>query len=240
MRNLGFFRFFAVSIFIHLAIFFLIAFLILKVPAIKGINLGNSYKVTEVSLLQNSSNDFVKKTINPNTVKKSRKFKNINSASSAQKIIKVDDLSKFEKLTKNSSKDSEIVSDSLSIGNKINLEHTDSTLNDEVSVKSFSADSTISEKLFRTAQPDYDRNPKPNYPLIARRRGYEGQVVVDVFVLRDGKVGDLRLSHTSGHEVLDESAIKAIKDWIFIPQKNNGEPVSSWVKIPIKFKLTDI
>ena len=92
-------------------------------------------------------------------------------------------------------------------------------------------------RIVELAYPDYKVNPKPNYPMIARRRGYEGAVFLKVFVLESGSVGDIELERSSGHEILDESALDAVKDWIFIPGKKNGEPVSSWVTVPIKFQL---
>lgn len=86
--------------------------------------------------------------------------------------------------------------------------------------------------------PNYRLNPKPKYPMIARRNGYEGVVLLKVYVLENGKVGKLQLEKSSGYEMLDESAKKAVKDWEFIPGKRNGEPVPSWVTVPIRFQLS--
>jgi TonB family protein len=85
--------------------------------------------------------------------------------------------------------------------------------------------------------PDYKINPKPKYPMIARRSGYEGVVLLRVFVMESGKVEKIELEKSSGYEVLDKSAIEAVKDWIFIPGKKNGVSISSWVTVPIKFEL---
>jgi TonB family protein len=87
------------------------------------------------------------------------------------------------------------------------------------------------------ARPNYGINPKPPYPKSARRRGQEGTVLLRVLVLEDGKVGEIELAGPSGYTVLDESALKAVKKWIFIPGKNGGEDISSWVEVPIKFQL---
>ncbi len=85
--------------------------------------------------------------------------------------------------------------------------------------------------------PSYKFSPKPEYPIIAKKRGYEGEVVIDVYVLENGSVGKLKLLKASGFKVLDESAITAVKKWEFIPAKNKGVSVSTWVKVPISFKL---
>jgi len=93
--------------------------------------------------------------------------------------------------------------------------------------------SGVSEK----ARPDYNINPKPKYPNMALRRGYEGKVLIRVFVLESGAVGDIEVTKPSGHSVLDESAVKAVRDWVFIPGKENGKEISSWVTVPIQFQL---
>jgi protein TonB len=86
--------------------------------------------------------------------------------------------------------------------------------------------------------PDYKINPKPNYPMIARRSGYEGIVLLRVFVLENGRVGKIELEKSSGYGILDKSAIDAVKDWVFIPGKKNGVPIPSWVTVPIRFELS--
>ena len=86
--------------------------------------------------------------------------------------------------------------------------------------------------------PDYGVNPKPDYPRIAKRHGYEGLVVLNVFVMESGSVGKVELKKSSGYDVLDNSALDAVRKWTFIPGKKNGRPVPSWVVVPIRFDLT--
>ncbi len=87
------------------------------------------------------------------------------------------------------------------------------------------------------AYPDYSLNPKPKYPRVARKRGYEGEVKLKVLVLADGKVGEIEVVRPSGHKVLDNEAIQTVKDWIFVPGKQDGKEISSWVTVPITFQL---
>ena len=87
------------------------------------------------------------------------------------------------------------------------------------------------------AYPDYNHNPKPKYPRAARKRGFEGEVKLNVYVLPDGKVGKIELLRPSGHKILDDEAIEAVKNWIFIPGKQDGKEISSWVTVPITFQL---
>jgi protein TonB len=87
------------------------------------------------------------------------------------------------------------------------------------------------------ATPLYRRNPVPEYPLVARKRGYQGTVVLEVLVNREGKVRELSLSASSGYSVLDEAALTSVKNWLFDPGTRGGEKVDMWVKVPVRFKL---
>ncbi len=86
--------------------------------------------------------------------------------------------------------------------------------------------------------PDYGLNPKPQYPTMAKRYGYEGLVILNVHVLENGRVGKIELRKSSGYDILDNSALKAVKEWIFVPGMRNGKPASSWVVVPVRFNLT--
>jgi protein TonB len=80
-------------------------------------------------------------------------------------------------------------------------------------------------------------NPKPAYPSIAIRRQWEGKVSLKVFVRADGRVGEVLVAATSGHDVLDEAAVEAVRQWRFVPAKRSGQPVDSWVTFPINWNL---
>ncbi len=92
-------------------------------------------------------------------------------------------------------------------------------------------------KKIAGAIPRYRYNSNPPYPMLARERGYEGLVLVSVQVLSDGSVGERRLKKSSGHSILDKSALDSIKAWQFEPGKYKGFPVTMWVEVPIKFAL---
>jgi protein TonB len=87
------------------------------------------------------------------------------------------------------------------------------------------------------ARPKYAQNPKPAYPQEAREKGYEGEVILRVEVLPNGRVGQIEVKNSSGYELLDRSALTAVKQWRFIPAKKGETPISLWVNIPVKFQL---
>jgi len=96
---------------------------------------------------------------------------------------------------------------------------------------------SLSESEIVFAQPRYSENPKPLYPQEARKKGYEGEVLLRVEVLSNGRVGEIEVRRSSGHEVLDRSAVAAVKQWKFIPAKKGETQVLVWVNIPITFQL---
>jgi protein TonB len=88
------------------------------------------------------------------------------------------------------------------------------------------------------AQPHYGMNPKPVYPLLARRMGAQGVVLLRVRVQRDGSVAAVELVRSSGFALLDEAATRTVRDsWRFLPARLDGVAVESWVEIPIQFVL---
>jgi protein TonB len=93
------------------------------------------------------------------------------------------------------------------------------------------------------AEPDYRadylNNPRPPYPMVARRMGYHGKVVLNVEVLAEGKAGQVLLYQSSGHELLDNAALQTVKAWRFTPARRFGQPVTQWFLVPIRFSLED-
>jgi protein TonB len=83
-------------------------------------------------------------------------------------------------------------------------------------------------------------NPLPPYPLVARRLGKEGVVVLEVVVAPDGRPTDVRVVQSAGFPALDESALATVRDrWRFVPARRNGIGVESRVTVPIRFRLDD-
>jgi len=103
------------------------------------------------------------------------------------------------------------------------------------------AASTGSSATAQTQDADYKaaylKNPKPPYPSIAVRMRAEGRVILIAQVLPDGRAGEVRIEKSSGYAVLDDSALKTVKNWQFTPARKDGVIVSQAVRIPIDFQL---
>jgi len=85
----------------------------------------------------------------------------------------------------------------------------------------------------------YLNNPKPPYPAAAVRRGAEGRVILLAEVLADGRAGRVQLEQSSGHALLDASAMNTVRTWRFTPARKDGVIVTQTVRIPIEFNLRE-
>ncbi len=80
-------------------------------------------------------------------------------------------------------------------------------------------------------------NPAPRYPSLSRRFGEQGRVLLDVYILPDGTVGEIRLNTSSGFARLDEAALAAVRHWRFVPARRGDEAIPYWYVQPITFSL---
>lgn len=80
-------------------------------------------------------------------------------------------------------------------------------------------------------------NPAPDYPMRARRKGWEGRVVLRVAVDRRGRPADIRVAETSGHAILDEAAHRTVAAWVFRPATRGGRPIAAEALVPVVFRL---
>lgn len=83
----------------------------------------------------------------------------------------------------------------------------------------------------------YLNNPRPAYPLIARKFGLEGLVVLRVQVSAKGAPEQVAVAQTSGAPVLDEAALKAVQNWTFVPARHGDTPIAHVVDVPVRFQL---
>lgn len=94
----------------------------------------------------------------------------------------------------------------------------------------------------RTAPRSDTRRPltQPEYPPSSRRAGEAGSVILEVYVLENGRVGEARVKQSSGFPRLDEAAVREVKrSWRLVPGTENGKPVPMWGQFAVTFKLTD-
>jgi protein TonB len=79
----------------------------------------------------------------------------------------------------------------------------------------------------------------PEYPATSIRQNEQGKVLLLIYVLPDGKVGEVKVSRSSGYPRLDASAMREAKrSWRFLPAKSGGgEPIAAWGTFEVAFEL---
>jgi TonB family protein len=86
------------------------------------------------------------------------------------------------------------------------------------------------------APPAIVHEVKPDYTDDARRRGLSGDVVLEIVVRSDGRVGAIRVLQGLGAG-LDQRAVEAVRQWRFAPARRFGTPVDVLVEVAVEFRL---
>src|SRR5262249_30203447 len=76
---------------------------------------------------------------------------------------------------------------------------------------------------------------KPAYPALARNARVEGIVILEGTISTEGKVEDVHV--VSGHPMLLDAAVKAVRKWKYRPAKLNGQLIACPVHIQVRFTL---
>jgi protein TonB len=77
---------------------------------------------------------------------------------------------------------------------------------------------------------------QPSYPPLARQARIQGTVVLQALIGKDGSIQNLHV--VSGHPMLTNSALEAVKEWRYKPYYLNGEPVEVETTINVNFTLS--
>jgi len=77
---------------------------------------------------------------------------------------------------------------------------------------------------------------QPTYPPLARQARIQGIVVLSALIGKDGTITNLHV--VSGHPMLTNAALEAVKEWKYKPYFLNGEPVEVETTINVNFTLS--
>ena len=100
----------------------------------------------------------------------------------------------------------------------------------------------LASRVEASYDPDPELSPPPRYPRLARRRGWEGVVLLEATVGPDGRLLALVVVRSSGYELLDEAALETVRDWklgAFRPAHEGDRPVEGVVPIQFRFQIED-
>lgn len=75
------------------------------------------------------------------------------------------------------------------------------------------------------------------YPDMLREAGVGGRVLVWFFIDENGRVRKYQVKESSGHDALDQAALKVADVMEFTPALNRDQKVPVWVAMPIVFSV---
>lgn len=108
-------------------------------------------------------------------------------------------------------------------------------------IRSLTTAEAVQEDTFDVA--DLEKRPEPvsqvapNYPESLRKAKVEG-VVTLIFVLDEtGRVEDPRVENSSRPE-FERPALEAIRKWRFSPGQKDGQAVRTYIRVPMRFRVT--
>ncbi len=79
------------------------------------------------------------------------------------------------------------------------------------------------------------KQTRPIYPPLARQARIQGSVVLHAIIDKDGRVAQLEV--ISGHPLLVQAALDAVKQWRYKPTLLNGDPVEVDTTITVTFTM---
>jgi TonB family protein len=91
----------------------------------------------------------------------------------------------------------------------------------------------VREDVMRTL---LEKRVDPAYPQAALKSSAHGIVELKIKISQTGEVQNVEL--ISGDPVLVSSAIEAVKQWRYKPYLLNGEPMTVFTKVTLKYKLS--
>lgn len=106
--------------------------------------------------------------------------------------------------------------------------------------QSLTAAESVAEEAFNVA--DLEKRPEvlaqiaPVYPAELRKARVEGTVTLLFLLDENGRVEDPRVDHASRPE-FEKPALEALRKWRFKPGEKEGQPVKTYMRLPIRFRL---
>jgi TonB family protein len=87
----------------------------------------------------------------------------------------------------------------------------------------------------RVKEPHLVLSSVPNYPVLAKRAGIEGEVTVAAVIDINGKLTSMIV--VSGSPLLQQAALDSLRTWKYEPAYLNDKPVPVQTSVTVKFRL---
>jgi periplasmic protein TonB len=84
-------------------------------------------------------------------------------------------------------------------------------------------------------EPRRIKSVEPVYPELAQMSHLQGVVILDCTIDVHGRVSDVKV--LSGAPMLDQTAVAAVRQWVYAPTLLNGVPVPVMLAVTVSFRL---
>lgn len=151
-------------------------------------------------------------------------------------VADLKDFASFDQMTESLSKETGKIVDINALPSNVEF---DSKPQKQVEVKTEEPIPAMDDFVSLEQEPSCDLSELAHnitYPDVARRAGIEGKVQVSVLVDKYGKPKKVVVRESTS-STLNSAAVDAVKKTTFTPGIQNGQPVMSWLLIPVTFKL---
>jgi protein TonB len=94
----------------------------------------------------------------------------------------------------------------------------------------------VESRFGDNGSPAFIHQEIPVYPILARRLGKEGKVLLKLLIDTNGKLQKIEVVEPAGFG-FTEAAVEAVKKSTYAPGYRNGEKVSTKALLPVRFQL---
>jgi TonB family protein len=82
--------------------------------------------------------------------------------------------------------------------------------------------------------------PSPTYPDAAQYSGEQGDVLLGIQVLPNGRPRKIRVKQSSGFQDLDDAAVSAAANWRYVPASASGDTEMAWTTVRVRYVLPQV
>lgn len=81
-------------------------------------------------------------------------------------------------------------------------------------------------------------NPEPEYPMLARKKGWQGDVILGVHLEADGSIKHLTFVKSTDYGILNHAAYETVRtQWRFEPLYGENIQENNYIEVPISFRF---
>jgi len=107
-------------------------------------------------------------------------------------------------------------------------------------IRALTAAETIQQDAFDVSElekkPEAVSQVAPTYPSELRKAKIDGSVTLTFVLSEEGRVEEPRVENSSRPE-FEKPALDAIRKWRFKPGLKDGQPVRTYIRIPMRFRV---